>query len=636
MRAVLPFLVVGVTTGAVYALVSMGLVLSYTTSGVFNFAHGAVGMFATYIFYELRTEVGVPTALSAAIAVLVVAPVMGLLIDRVLLRRVERASATATVVVSLGLLVALQGFVLAVFGAEVRRVRPIFPTWTFKIPGANVGIDQVIVVGIAVVAGIALVAYLHGTHVGLQNRAVVADRELAELVGTNSRAVTARAWMLGCAFAAVAGIIFAPFVQLDTVLLTLLVVQAFGAAIVGRLRSLPLTNVGAYGIAIAAALITKYQAGHAGLAGLPTSIPFIVLFAVLILSRKGSFAEVGSTDGRSASRANTVPAGRFPVATLGIGVVIAALLPALLDSGRMATATSALAFVLIFASLSLVVGLARQVSLCHAVFVVFGATTLAHLTGLPPLLALLVAALIMVPVGALVAIPAIRLSGLFLALATFGFGVLAQYLIFPTRFAFGAESLIRLSRPGFARTDTAFYYLVLAVVLAGVVTVEVVRVTRLGRTLRVLADSPTAVESLGVEPTTARVLVLCLSAFLAALAGGLEGWQFQVLSLASFGFFNSLVWVTVLVAAGAATLSGSIASALLLVAVPAVFTSPVVTDWLPVFFGVSAMILAQSPNGMVSILRVPDLGRLAANRSFRLDHRRRDERLVAALTSEAR
>jgi ABC-type branched-subunit amino acid transport system permease subunit len=132
------------------------------------------------------------------------------------------------------------------------------------------------------------------------------------------------------------------------------------------------------------------------------------------------------------------------------------------------------------------------------------------------------------------------------------------------------------------------------------------------------------------------VLVLCLSAFLAALAGGLQGWQFQVLSLASFGFFNSLIWVAVLVAAGAATLSGSIVAALLLVTVPAVFSSATVTDWLPVAFGVSAMVLAQAPNGFASFLRWPDLTRVAAERSFRLDHRRRDERLVAALASEAR
>ena len=74
MRSLLPFVVIGITTGAVYALASMGLVLTYTTSGVFNFAHGAIGMFATFIFYELRTELGWPTPLAVAAAVLVVAP----------------------------------------------------------------------------------------------------------------------------------------------------------------------------------------------------------------------------------------------------------------------------------------------------------------------------------------------------------------------------------------------------------------------------------------------------------------------------------------------------------------------------------------------------------------------------------
>src|SRR4029077_11284171 len=110
----------------------------------------------------------------------------------------------------------------------------------------------------------------------------------------------------------------------------------------------------------------------------------------------------------------------------------------------------------------------------------------------------------------LVAIPAIRLSGLFLALATFGFGMLAQYLLFGTKYAFGAKALRTLTRPelfGVSFTgDKAFYYFVLAVVVAGVVMIETVRVTRLGRLLRALADSSRATESVGINPTASRVL----------------------------------------------------------------------------------------------------------------------------------
>src|SRR3989440_1794945 len=100
MRALFPFVIVGITTGAVYALASMGLVLTYTTSGVFNFAHGAIGMFATFIFYQLRVDAGWPTWSAVAVAVLVVAPLMGVGVDRVLLTRLQGASAATYVLLS--------------------------------------------------------------------------------------------------------------------------------------------------------------------------------------------------------------------------------------------------------------------------------------------------------------------------------------------------------------------------------------------------------------------------------------------------------------------------------------------------------------------------------------------------------
>src|SRR5438309_4318836 len=109
MREYLPFLVIGLASGSIYAIAAMGLVVTYVTSGVFNFAHGAVGMFATYIFYSLRVDAGVPTPLAILLAVGLVAPLMGLIIDRVLLGNLSRQSGAASVIASVGLLVALQG-----------------------------------------------------------------------------------------------------------------------------------------------------------------------------------------------------------------------------------------------------------------------------------------------------------------------------------------------------------------------------------------------------------------------------------------------------------------------------------------------------------------------------------------------
>src|SRR5581483_5126264 len=250
--------------------------------------------------------------------------------------------------------------------------------------------------------------------------------------------------------------------------------------------------------------------------------------------------------------------------------------------------------------------------------------------GVPYLLALLLAGLVMVPVGALVAIPAIRLSGLFLALATFGFGVLAQDLLYPTRAVFGGKAILTIHRP-------VFFVFVAVLALAGVVAVEAVRVTRLGRLLRGLADSPTAMQSLGVNPVVPRVLVFCFTSFLAAVAGGLLGTLTLSVNAQTFDFFQSLVWVAALVTAGSLSLGGAVLAAVLLVWVPAVFDSPVVAQWQPIAFGVAAIFLSQARNGLVGFLRRPDFGALARRHEWRLGSVRLRERLDAhALAVEVR
>ncbi|HET9772701.1 MAG TPA: hypothetical protein VFS16_17535, partial [Acidimicrobiia bacterium] len=461
---------------------------------------------------------------------------------------------------------------------------------------------------------------------------------LTELVGASAPRVTMLSWMLGSSFAALAGILLAPFTGLDAVLLTLLVIQAFGAAAIGRLTSLPGAYVGGLVIGVGAALATKLVAGRPALAGLPSSLPFIVLFAVLVLSRKGAFSEV-TGESRAAGRAmpRLRGAGRpgarsFPLRAVLLATAGAVLLPFVLNNARLVTATTTLVFVLILASLGLLVGTARMVSLSHVAFVALGATVLARLleAGVPYVAALVLAGLLVVPAGALVAIPAIRLSGLFLALATFGFAILAQTLLFPTEWGFGADSTVALPRPGGFQSETAFYYLVLAVVVAGIVAIEAVRVTRLGRMLRALADSPTAVESIGLKPTVSLVLLFCLCAFLAAVAGGLLGSITQLITPSGFDFTQSLIWLAVLVTAGASTFGGSVLAAVFLVAIPAVAESPVVTEYFPVVFGVAAILLAQARNGLVGLLAPPDFAALAQRDQWRLARSRHAARLRLA------
>ena len=626
MRNWLPFLVAGLTTGSIYALASMGLVVTYTTSGIFNFAHGAVAMITTYIFYELRVDASVPTWLAVLLTVGLAAPICGAVISRVLLGLGPAAQGTTYVVVSLGLLVALQGLGDVLIDTT-RQVAPLFPRSTFRLPGVNVGYDQVWIVAVATAAALVLVAFFRRSRLGLQTQAVVDDGDLAELMGTDARRVTTVSWMLGASFAALSGVLIVPSIGLDTTQLTLLVVYSFGAAAVGRLRSLPRTYVGGVAIGIGAALTTKFVAANPTLAGLPTTVPFVVLVAVLLFSPRGAFAEIAAPERRA--RVATRRRPNRSLRSLAMFLAGAAAVPAALSGGRLLTATATVAYVLVFASLGLLVGLAGETSMCHAVFVALGATNLAHFlsAGVPWGVALLLAGLAVVPVGALLAIPALRLSGLFLALATFGFGVLVQKLFFAGIF-FGRDGGAALPRPDGFAGDGAFYWLVLGVVAIGVAVIEVVRGTRIGRLLRGLTDSPTAMESIGISPTVPRVLVFCLAAFLAGLAGGLLGALTTFVTTLSFGTFDSLIWLTVLMVAGPRSLGGAVLAAVLFQALPTVVDSATVAEWRPVAFGISAMVLAGAGNGLVGALHLPDFARLAERSRWRLDRRRALDRVA--------
>jgi branched-subunit amino acid ABC-type transport system permease component len=621
MRDLMPFVVTGVTTAAVYALAAMGLVVTYSTSGVFNFAQGAIGMVCAYACYSLREHTATPTWLAAGLCVVVLAPLIGLIIDRLLLPGLSRASSIAYVVVSLGLLVMLQGLVIAIYGGNDRPFAALFSRSTFRVAEVNVGYDQVAVVLCAAAAGIGLAILLRGTHIGLQMRAVVNDRDLTAMTGTDPRMLTSLSWMFGCSFAALAAILLAPFVGLSTAVLTLLVVQAFGAAVVGRLQSIPWTILGAVVVGLGASLLTKAVSSRPDLSGLPSSLPFLVLFVVLIVSPANRFGSARAEPvDRSGPTAPTRRRGGVPAALL----VLAIGAGLTLDGGRLVTGTVTLAFALIFSSLSLLTGTARQISLCHALFVALGATTLAHLaeSGMPYLLALLLTGLTFVPVALLIALPAVRLNGLFLALLTFGFGVLAQNLIFPTGLAFGTRGSLLIERPEvFGASllgDRAMYWFALAVAGAGMAAVEVIRRTRLGRTLRALGDSPTALESLGVRPAVANVLVFCTSAFLAAIGGGLLATTYQQITTTTFDYFQSLLWLTLLTAAGAASLGGVALAAFVLVALPTIVTSSQVVEYQPVIFGALAMVLAQSRNGIAGLVRIPAFADLAAGARWRL------------------
>jgi ABC-type branched-subunit amino acid transport system ATPase component/ABC-type branched-subunit amino acid transport system permease subunit len=213
-----------------------------------------------------------------------------------------------------------------------------------------------------------------------------------------------------------------------------------------------------------------------------------------------------------------------------VGLLVVLVLVPRFGELHIADWTRFLAYTVLFLSLGLLVRMSGQVSLAHVSFMAIGAAAFSHLAvdhHWPWLAAVLVAGLIAAPIGALLAIPAIRFPGLYLALATLGFGLLVQQMFYAQSYMFGTLGLgISVPRPHLSwlnlDSDNGYYYLVLAITVGVTGLVVMINRSRLGRLLRAMADSPAGAGACGASINVTRVLVFCLSASLAAIAGVLD------------------------------------------------------------------------------------------------------------------
>ena len=273
----LPFIIIGIVSGSVYGLAGVGLVLTYKTSGIFNFAQGALATVAAYAFYYLNVEMGLAWPVAALISVLILGAVLGLGFE-LRARRVARGPLAWRIVATIGIVLIVEAVFSIVHGSATLTTPHYLSQKTVQIFGAYVTFEQIIVTVISLGAAIALYVFFRTARLGKAMRAVVDDPDLLGLAGTSPERVRRWAWVIGSVFAAASGVLLAPSVPLDPNVLTLLIVQAFGAAAIGRFTSLPLTLAGGLAIGIASSILTEYINSTSLLAGLPPSLPFIVLF----------------------------------------------------------------------------------------------------------------------------------------------------------------------------------------------------------------------------------------------------------------------------------------------------------------------------------------------------------------------
>ncbi len=606
------FFVLGVTVSAVYAISATGLVVTYITSGVFNFAHGAVGMFLAFVYWELRVSRGWPTPLALLVTLGICAPALGFFLDVVVMRRLLRGASVATkLVVTLALLLAFQGMALAIWGIELRTVPGLWGDRSFTIIDLVVTWDQVTTVAAAVGVAFGLRLLFRRTRLGVAMRAVVDNPELCAIKGLSPNRVTAASWALGSMLAGLAAILIAPGLNLEVNTLSLLVVSAYAAAVVGRMQSLPATFAGAIVLGMSQTMLIGYLPQDNELVrNLKPAMPFLLLFAALLLRPERRLPE------RASTHAEPAPPTLPLTSLVGVAAVVAAwFVSSQLSDFQLLVGSKGLVFGCITLSLVLLTGLSGQVSLMQMSFAGVGAVTVGKLgADVPWLLAVVLAAVGAGAIGCLVALPVLRLRGIYLALCTLAFAILMDGLFFGNSKVLGGGESLAVPRPeifGIDLSSEQAMFVLLAAALALYANIFLaVRRSAFGRMLSALRDSPTASQMMGMDLVSLKLRVFGLSAMLAGGAGALLGaLQVRVGGL-DFLYFRSLTVLLVATIFGITSVSGALLGAGFFVILPEVLRNvesggggPGSEALQPLIIGLLAIIVARRPEGLAGQLR---------------------------------
>jgi branched-subunit amino acid ABC-type transport system permease component len=449
MSSYLLFLILGLGSGATYAILGQGLVLKYRSAGVVDFAHGAVAMFIAYVFVNLRSfgelELplvllphqislnggnGVNTGLAIAIS-LVYAAVLGLLLYVIVYRPLQSASPLTRVCASVGVMLTLQAIAVLNYSTEPVTTNPIFPSSGLTVAGITFPEDRLFFTGVVVVISVALALVYRYSRFGLATRAGAENDKGAALTGISATRVAGQNWVIATVLAGVAGILIAPVASLDPTSYTLFVVPALAAALIGRIQSFWITALAGLLIGCAQSEIEKLVSVFSWLPqqGLPDSLPFVVIIVVMAVRARSVLARGGETADRNPS----VGLPRAPLRTAAVCFVIGLILLFTLSNVLRFAFISSLTVTCVALSVVVLTGYVGQVSLAQMSLAGIGGFMLGHIStawgiGFP--WSLILAGLCAVPVGLVIGLPALRLRGVNLAVVTLGFASALDAVLF--------------------------------------------------------------------------------------------------------------------------------------------------------------------------------------------------------------
>jgi ABC-type branched-subunit amino acid transport system ATPase component/ABC-type branched-subunit amino acid transport system permease subunit len=554
-------IVLGLATGGLYALGSLGVVCIYRGSKVLNLAIGGIATWAGYLFEKARDSWGIPGLPSGALVVLAGAA-FGVIAYMLVIRPIRDKTELQKLVMSLALFSTLVGAAQLTFGSQPEIVNSSLPTNAVKLFGTDVGEDRLLILGMALAVAAIVAVWSSRSRIALAMHAVAENERGLVSLGYSPHVVGALSWAVGCALSAFAGVLLAPIVGLSPASLEAIVVPSLAAGLLGRFDSYGWAVVGGLGIGLVESIVTRYVSAT----GWSSAAPALVIVVALLLRRDRESNRSRVSEG--------IPLAReLPILNLLVLALLAGV--ALFASTTWITAsTTSMCFGILALSLVVIVGYGNQISIAQMAIAGLSALLSAFLMrhlGIPFILVPILGALIGGIVGVLIGIPALRLSGVNLAVTTIALSQAVEQVVFDNNSLNGGYAGIDLKDPKVFGIDVnaliherAYAWFALFWLIVAALAVLWTRRSGFGRRLLAVRTNERAAAALGVKVARTKVLAFAISSALAGLAGVLLAFTNTNLNVTSgFSYTDSINLIVLALIAGITSTRGGLVGGVL-------------------------------------------------------------------------
>ena len=600
---------IGLSTGLVYAAIAAGFVLIYRSSGILNFAHAELGAFCAAIFVVLNVLYGIPWWFAFALT-LAAGAAIAAVIEMVFIRRLFESPRLVLLIATIGI-----SQLLVVFKINLPQVVapggiPLPFDFSVKRPTDDLRIlpRDVLVFVVVPVLIVALTIFLTKTRFGMAVRASASNADSARTFGISVRRTSTIVWAISGILAAATGILYAILQNINAAragtesLAPPLLLRVLVVALIARMRSLPLTLAAGLGVGLAEQIV-RGNVPSTDRSIVDMYFFVAVLIAVIFVSRRRRDRETWSLS----PRIKAIPSQLQHIWVVRhlphIGFVLVfgalALIPVLAEANStMFLWTRVVAFAICALSLTMLTGWGGQLSLAQFAFVGLGGLTLAAVTAghdiplpfdvadwsvnLPWGVGLIIGTAAGVLVALAIGLPSLRVRGLFLAVATLGFAVAASNWLFIQDFFTGGSSALRaVDKPSLWGIDLgasrkSYYYFCLICLAVAALVVARLRKTGIGRSMIAVRENEEAAEASTVSSRRMKLTAFAVSGGIAAFAGCLYvTLQPSVQTATAFTPRESLDMVAIAVIGGLGSIAGPILGTLWVKGIPALFgTNP--------------------------------------------------------------